>query len=87
MSLTWGGQPGRRGPSAKALKRQMGQLSPEKSWMWGKGSRNPECPSQHQGFLSALGTLGPTLTFAFSTPREKLDLLALQEVLVLAALR
>lgn len=65
----------------------MGQLSPEESWMWGRGSRNTECPSQHQDFFSVLGTSGHTLIFAFSTPREKSDLLAHQEVLVLAVLR
>lgn len=52
----------------------------------GEGSRDPECPST-SGFPVQLVPRGPTLTFAFSTPRGKSDLLALQEVLVLAVLR
>lgn len=69
-------------PSAKVLKRQLGQLGPEKSWMWGWGA----LPNIRASWVH-LAPWGPTLILSFSTPRGMPDLLALQEVLVLVVLR
>lgn len=69
-------------PSATAWKRQMGELSPDESWMC-SGSRDPTSGLPRYAWVAQGTTLIPT----FSILREKWDPPALQEVLVLAVLR